>query len=329
MNDMEMAANLYTLEDEDGVEQQFEMLDTLEVDGERYYALVPYYEDPTKELEADAELVVLKAEYDENDEELLSKGGYMPIGKKFWKIYDGIKEVLEPYGIRDAMVSYRQSVENGNNPVAVPDADETEMISLLQGEWICESGSAYIEMYQQDNTFYMDLVHDWHVYSEVRDCYFSPVLELEYRDDWDTELPTEDFSENEVVIDIVRRDGELSYDGVFIADKNGEYLKYQMLEEEDTWYYFYPFKEDVPVEIYIYTNSLVQSIKETVKSEDVQEDSLREAAELLVFRNVISLYPNQCSVTVMDEEVLKIEGIEQKESECFANVWKNKTVRIG
>ena len=60
MNDMEMAANLYTLEDEDGVEQQFEMLDTLEVDGERYYALVPYYEDPTKELEADAELVVLK-----------------------------------------------------------------------------------------------------------------------------------------------------------------------------------------------------------------------------------------------------------------------------
>ena len=247
--------------------------------------------------------------YDENDEELLSKGGYMPIGKKFWKIYDGIKEVLEPYGIRDAMVSYRQSVENGNNPVAVPDADETEMISLLQGEWICESGSAYIEMYQQDNTFYMDLVHDWHVYSEVRDCYFSPVLELEYRDDWDTELPTEDFSENEVVIDIVRRDGELSYDGVFIADKNGEYLKYQMLEEEDTWYYFYPFKEDVPVEIYIYTNSLVQSIKETVKSEDVQEDSLREAAELLVSRNVISLYPNQCSVTVMDEEVLKIEAL--------------------
>ena len=70
-DDMEMAANLYTLEDEDGVEQQFEMLDTLEVDGERYYALVPYYDDPTKELEADAELDVLKSEYDENDEEIL------------------------------------------------------------------------------------------------------------------------------------------------------------------------------------------------------------------------------------------------------------------
>lgn len=97
MNDMEMAANLYTLEDEDGVEQQFEMLDTLEVDGERYYALVPYYEDPTKELEADAELVVLKAEYDENDDEILvtidSDEEYEKIGNMFLdrlnELYDG------------------------------------------------------------------------------------------------------------------------------------------------------------------------------------------------------------------------------------------------
>ena len=97
MNDMEMAANLYTLEDEDGVEQQFEMLDTLEIDGERYYALVPYYEDPTKELEADAELVVLKAEYDENDDEILvtidSDEEYEKIGNMFLdrlnELYDG------------------------------------------------------------------------------------------------------------------------------------------------------------------------------------------------------------------------------------------------
>ena len=97
MNDMEMAAYLFTLEDEDGVEQQFEMLDTLEVDGERYYALVPYYEDPTKELEADAELVVLKAEYDENDEEILvtidSDEEYEKIGNMFLdrlnELYDG------------------------------------------------------------------------------------------------------------------------------------------------------------------------------------------------------------------------------------------------
>ena len=70
-DDMSMAADLYTLVDEDGVEQQFEMLDVMEVDDERYYALVPYYDDPTKEIEADAELVVLKSEYDENNDETL------------------------------------------------------------------------------------------------------------------------------------------------------------------------------------------------------------------------------------------------------------------
>lgn len=69
--DNEMAADLYTLVDEDGVEQQFEMLDTMEVGDDRYYALVPYYDDPTKEIEADAELVVLKSEYDDNNEETL------------------------------------------------------------------------------------------------------------------------------------------------------------------------------------------------------------------------------------------------------------------
>lgn len=70
-DDMEMAADIYTLEDEEGVEQQFELLDVMEVDGERYYALVPYYDDPTKVLEADTELVVLKSEYDDNNDESL------------------------------------------------------------------------------------------------------------------------------------------------------------------------------------------------------------------------------------------------------------------
>ena len=49
--------------------------------------------------------------YDEQDEEVLSLGGYMPEGKKFWEIYDGIKEILEPYGIHESVVAYRESVE--------------------------------------------------------------------------------------------------------------------------------------------------------------------------------------------------------------------------
>lgn len=95
-DDMSMAADLYTLVDEDGVEQQFEMLDVMDVDDERYYALVPYYDDPTKEIEADTELVVLKSEYDENNDETLvsidNDEEYEKIGNMFLerlnKLYD-------------------------------------------------------------------------------------------------------------------------------------------------------------------------------------------------------------------------------------------------
>ena len=47
--------------------------------------------------------------YGENDEQVLSRGGYMPIGKKFWEIRDGIMEILKPYGITEIVEDYRKS----------------------------------------------------------------------------------------------------------------------------------------------------------------------------------------------------------------------------
>ena len=68
----DLVADLYTLVDEEGVEQTFELMDTYETDeGELYYALVPYYENPEDMVEADTELVVLRSEEDENGEETL------------------------------------------------------------------------------------------------------------------------------------------------------------------------------------------------------------------------------------------------------------------
>lgn len=70
-DDMDMLPDIYTLEDEDGVEQQFELLDTMDIGDDRYYALVPYSDDPQAQLAEDTEIVVLKSEYDENNEETL------------------------------------------------------------------------------------------------------------------------------------------------------------------------------------------------------------------------------------------------------------------
>lgn len=72
-DNMDMGADLYTLVDEEGVEQTFELMDTYESeDGEVYYALVPYYDNPEEMVEADTELVILRSEEDENGEETLA-----------------------------------------------------------------------------------------------------------------------------------------------------------------------------------------------------------------------------------------------------------------
>lgn len=97
MENYDTGADLFTLVDEDNVEQTFEKIDEMDVGDDHYYALVPYYEDPTKEIEADTELVVLKSEYDENDEETLvtidDDDEYEKIGNMFLErladFYDG------------------------------------------------------------------------------------------------------------------------------------------------------------------------------------------------------------------------------------------------
>lgn len=69
----EYTPDLYTLEDEDGNEQEFELLDVMEYEGERYYALTPYYgDDHDSLLEDDGEVVILKEEIVEDEPMLVS-----------------------------------------------------------------------------------------------------------------------------------------------------------------------------------------------------------------------------------------------------------------
>lgn len=68
---LEYNPDLYTLVDEDGKEQTFEMLDAMEIDGQRYFALVPYFAEPTEMIEDDGDLVILKSQMN-GDEEMLA-----------------------------------------------------------------------------------------------------------------------------------------------------------------------------------------------------------------------------------------------------------------
>ena len=78
----EATPDLLTLEDEDGKEVTFEVIDATEVNGTRYLAVIPYQED-AESLQEDAELILMRIGTDDegeymdivdDDEELITVG---------------------------------------------------------------------------------------------------------------------------------------------------------------------------------------------------------------------------------------------------------------
>lgn len=66
----EYEPDILTLEDEEGVEHTFEVLDAAEYEDERYLALVPYSEDPDERLAEDAEMILMKVSEEDGEEVL-------------------------------------------------------------------------------------------------------------------------------------------------------------------------------------------------------------------------------------------------------------------
>ena len=64
----EFNPDIYTLIDEDNNEQEFELLDVLEINDQRYFALIPYYETAEESLDDDGDLVILKSEIVDGEE---------------------------------------------------------------------------------------------------------------------------------------------------------------------------------------------------------------------------------------------------------------------
>lgn len=91
----EQVPNILTLQDEEGQEHLFELIDTKEVDGETYTALIPYFESDDDMLESDSELLVLKV-MEENGEEFLNIIENEDEFNKVTKIFiDDLKDLYE------------------------------------------------------------------------------------------------------------------------------------------------------------------------------------------------------------------------------------------
>ena len=112
----ETEPDLLTLEDEDGKECTFEVIDVTEIDGTRYMAVVPYQEDP-ESLQEDAELILMRIGTDDDgeymdivddDEELLRVG----------KVFE--ERLRAMFDIDDSELGRRISRKiSGNTPCAV------------------------------------------------------------------------------------------------------------------------------------------------------------------------------------------------------------------
>ena len=100
-NEQDYTPELYTLSDENGKEQTFELIDTYVEGDERYYAMVPYFENPDDLIQSDGELVILKSDYVDNEEMLVTIDAddeYERIGGIFLKRIEEMYAEMEEDG---------------------------------------------------------------------------------------------------------------------------------------------------------------------------------------------------------------------------------------
>lgn len=84
-----MEGMILTLEDQDGVVKEFEQIDTVELEGETYTALIPYGDDPQTVLDYDGQLVILKSVYDDDTGEIM----YVTIDDEYE--FDRVAQIFE------------------------------------------------------------------------------------------------------------------------------------------------------------------------------------------------------------------------------------------
>ncbi len=68
MENEDFTPDLISLEDEDGVSHDFEIVSAIEEENGTYVALIPQYDDPNESLDEPSDLVILKV-MEENGEE--------------------------------------------------------------------------------------------------------------------------------------------------------------------------------------------------------------------------------------------------------------------
>ena len=126
--------------------------------------------------------------------------------------------------------------------------EQKKLINLIYGEWICETGSARIIVYNRGESYYhyyVDIVSDKNVHMYGEQLNFAPIFNIDDEiPHWYTLSKEEYPSDTETAIWMSSRDGEFDYEMLFIVDKEGKYIKRKFISGDSKWYYFYPSENE-------------------------------------------------------------------------------------
>ncbi|MBQ9414354.1 MAG: DUF1292 domain-containing protein [Clostridia bacterium] len=91
--ELEFDYDTVTLMDEDGNEQEFDILDAVETDSARYVALMPIFESADEALQSSGELLVMRVEEEDDGEVLVT----IDDDDEFEEILSAFEERLSEY----------------------------------------------------------------------------------------------------------------------------------------------------------------------------------------------------------------------------------------
>ena len=120
-------------------------------------------------------------------------------------------------------------------------AEEEEIFALIKGDWLCENQITTMRFYEADASA-ENLTFPGYLYrADLGVLSNDPIFDLAYGFENGSEVAASD----ETAITITSIDDKDTFIGYLLVANDGSYIKYQLSDVTDNWYYFYPEGSEV------------------------------------------------------------------------------------
>lgn len=140
------------------------------------------------------------------------------------------------------------------NPTSSINHENDYIYDLIQGDWICESDASYLRFfYDENNRIDMELGvnSNFHPYC----FYYDEILAIDSFISAGilNDVPDGFVQDNETLLCVSAMYGEFNCDALLVVDNNSEYIKFQLCDDYQEWYTYYPYDGDMNIEDYIFS----------------------------------------------------------------------------